>query len=286
MKFHDYQSAYETGLKLGSWDADLPVNYFAVMGVAGKMPRHMAAQLHNEYHWTLAKRPYYNMWPLICASLARTKLDVAGDHITLPRSPILLRFAQGQEWQAHGQKFRTILAADTTILDAGDADRGLCLWCDFGQRDRVLGHGFPVLAYRVFQLNSMTIEESLKASEKLHDPVTADESAALVEAVRLTVAVCLLGESSEFFDPDVLSKDAAKYRDDPRPEIVERAHRRGKIGWHVGRAMDYAPSVVLPYFAIRWMGHGADKTPVLRPVSGYVARRQKITEAPTGYFDA
>jgi hypothetical protein len=61
--------------------------------------------------------------------------------------------------------------------------------------------------------------------------------------LRLVVSVCFLATGGDrLVEPDVLGKDLAAYieaqrRDDRQrvQQIVERAARRGKRGWHVGQ---------------------------------------------------
>jgi hypothetical protein len=61
--------------------------------------------------------------------------------------------------------------------------------------------------------------------------------------LRLVVSVCFLATGGDrLVEPDVLSKDLAAYvevhrRDDRQRagQIVQRAVRRGKKGWHVGQ---------------------------------------------------
>ena len=327
MKFYEHPTMPDTAAKLGIPRSEWTQESVLMLAQQGPKMIRTASQLRDELNCIEAKRPYYSVWPAIVEPLRKTKLTIPGKALKLPRSPILIRFAEGKEPTYKEQKLCSILASEVLVTEdkeskllyeqspdpekyyenQGDFDatslnlklgpqdqRGLCLWCNLGQTEQTklpTGNktfdklGFPVMAFRVFPLEETTIEESLIRTRKPEDPITDTEEGILTDAVRIVVAVCLLGEDSDFFEPDVLSKDMLEYVRSKRIELVHRAQRRGKIGWHVGRQIDKAPSIVAPYFAIRWMGHGPDKKPILRPVSGYVAKRAKITQVPTGYFD-
>lgn len=286
MNFHERTTFIEIYKRLGMADeALLSRDELARAAHHGLVPRHVAAQLADEADWLAGRRPYYNVWPAIADALVRTPLDLAGDSIQLPLKPLVLRFGVGAELASHGRRVRSILVNETQILGEADSVRGLCLWVDYGETNLLFGRVIPIFTYRVFQLTGVTVEEGLAASRKRFDPMTDEEEQTVIDCIRVVLAVSLLDQGGEFFEADVLAKDAAKYRDDPRDEIVARAHRRGKIGWHVGRSLEFAPHIRRPHFAIRWMGHGPDKTPRLRPIKGSVVKRKRLTDVPTGFMD-
>lgn len=284
MQFHERETVIEILRRRELLTGEESPRTFAEMAARGAMSRPMAAQFCDETQWLAQRRPYYNVWPAIISSLLRTPLDLPGDAVRLPLDPLLLRFAVGAEMVSHGQRVRSILASET-LIDGSDDLRGLVLWVDYGERDPMPGFTVPLFTYRVFQLAGVTIEEGLAQSRKRFDPMTDEEEQTVIDCIRIVVAVSLLDRAGEFFEPDVLAKDAAKFRDAPRPEIVERAHRRGKVGWHVGRKLEFDPHIRRPHFAVRWMGHGDDKTPRLRPIRGSVVKRKRLLDVPTGFLD-
>ena len=65
------------------------------------------------------------------------------------------------------------------------------------------------------------------------------------------------------------------------PKYVEKAHRRGKIGWKIGDRIEVDPHFRRPHFAIRWCEEGR-RVPRLRPIKGCIVHRHKATTVPTG----
>jgi len=111
----------------------------------------------------------------------------------------------------------------------------------------------------------------------------ADKLKAMSICLRIFVSLCFLEEDSEIFKRIVLAKDAKKYEETGDPKYLEKAIRRGQYGWDVGKDLKVQPHVRRRHFAIRWMGQGEPKKPVLRPVRGCVVNKDKITDMPTGH---
>jgi len=88
----------------------------------------------------------------------------------------------------------------------------------------------------------------------------------------------------ELVVPDVLADDKVKYAQSGDPRLVEKAHRRGKVGWNVGANIE-----VLPHYrsaspaALYWTGEGR-KVPRIRFRKGCFVHRQKLSAVPTGYL--
>ena len=55
------------------------------------------------------------------------------------------------------------------------------------------------------------------------------------ECVRLCCTLCLLKNDPEIVAPDVLADDRAKYDQTEDRKYIEKARRRGKVGWDVRR---------------------------------------------------
>lgn len=292
MKFHERITAIENAIHLGL----MPRKYQAIdlnMLIQG-WPRVMGNQLKDEHNWISDKKPYYNLWPGIVEPLRRTRLDVPGDSVHLPRSPILLRFAEGHELAEGDVKCRSVIASEVEVVEENKEEtRGICLWCDFGEYEQIGSEQFMIGTYRVFRLSGMTVQEGMDISNRRFDPISPVEEKLLDEVCKIVIAVALMNEDEDFFSPDILGKDRGIYsstNDPARKQVIEeRARRRGKIGWDVGKELHDTPHVVPPYFAIRWMNAQKGKPgakPVLRPISGYVTHKKLITNVPTGYLSS
>ena len=74
------------------------------------------------------------------------------------------------------------------------------------------------------------------------------------DCIRVVVAVCLMADDPELVLADVLSKDRLDYERTGDRKYVDRAHRRGKVGWLIGAHVEVDPHYRRPHFAIRWTG--------------------------------
>ncbi len=93
---------------------------------------------------------------------------------------------------------------------------------------------------------------------------------------------CLLENDPEIVSPDVLSKDRDKFDRTGEQKYVDKAHRRGKVGWDVGRHVEVAPHYRRPHMALVWTGRGR-AVPKIVPRRGTIVHRQAVELVPTGF---
>jgi hypothetical protein len=67
------------------------------------------------------------------------------------------------------------------------------------------------------------------------------------------------------------NRDKFEHSGDDR--YIEKAHRRGKIGWNVGRHIEVAPHYRRPHMALVWTGQGRT-VPKIVPRRGSVVHRE------------
>jgi hypothetical protein len=72
--------------------------------------------------------------------------------------------------------------------------------------------------------------------------------------VRLCCSLCLLEHDPEIISLVVLSKDRDRFDQTGDQKYVDKAHRRGKVGWDVGRHVDVAPHYLRPHMMLAWRG--------------------------------
>lgn len=101
------------------------------------------------------------------------------------------------------------------------------------------------------------------------------------------VAVCLLLENDpEIIQPDVLNSDLAKFKQTLDPKYIEKAKRRGKFGWVIGRDIEVSPHIrAASPFALYWTGKGRT-IPIIRYRKGCVVHRELVEKIPTGFGDS
>lgn len=214
-----------------------------------------------EFRWVSNRRPYYSVYPGIVDSLLKVKLDIPLDSLNWPIEkdiPILVRLAEDREG------VRSVLC--------GICERGWYVSC-YCVRDNQ--------AYVYMGLigdKCKTVEEDLEGLDLgIMDGFSRD-------SFRLAMAICLLGNDSEFVQPEVLTADQMKFGESKDLKFVEKAKRRGKYGWTVGREVECLPHIRRPHFAVRWTGKGG-AVPKVVPVKGSVVKRRAMSDVPTGYMD-
>ena len=98
--------------------------------------------------------------------------------------------------------------------------------------------------------------------------------------------VLLLKDDQSVVQPEVLGRDEPNYdraNEAQRQVMVDRARRRGKVGWSIGKEYETCPHYRRPHFAIRWTGAGRS-TARLTPIKGSVVHREVMTRVPTGRY--
>jgi len=279
-------------------------------------PDYNIMNLHHDWDmlWAADRRPYYTVYPSLIPMLTKLRLDkVQGPDITIPHGlkSLSIRFAVGHEldgrvrtiWVNEVDHMR-ILDSDGTVLKGCDLSRGISLGIDYGEVQK----GFPVYLIRGFPLaKGSTVEESL---ERLHtrgrtglqlqgeDPESqqaieetsdgldssGDELSreTIRNCVRLACTLCLIGDNPDLIKAEVLSKDRHRVSQDNIEKLVEKAKRRGKLGWSVGRDLEVIPHYRRPHPALVWTGKGRT-IPKIILRAGSIVHREIVGRVPTGY---
>jgi hypothetical protein len=77
----------------------------------------------------------------------------------------------------------------------------------------------------------------------------------------------------------VLNRDAGKPL---TAAIIDRAKRRGKIGWNIGKGIEVIPHMRRPHPALVWTGHGR-VTPRIILRKGCLVHQDALKRIPTGF---
>lgn len=218
------------------------------------------------------RRPFYNVYPTVEKCLENTKLEFTLRQISQLDDVISLCFAHNHE----------------PLLKAGRLDSLLIS----------LVHGIknhdkpekPISAMLIAYF--LTVNGDVKkrgvvsysGEELLSEMVGEGEDERRV--VSLAAGVCLLAHDRRFVEPILLARDRGKEFTTPEDyqKAVERAKKRGRNGFTLGKDLQISPHMRRPHFAIRWTGAGRT-TPKLVPIKGSVINRSKIYPVPTGYLD-
>jgi len=230
-----------------------------------------------EMKWYDAMRPYYKVWPSVIKPLCRTKLDVPMNAMSIRERSIVARFANGCEVATGDMLLRAILIYATT--------EGLSLLCDgldtkSGLETTSIPLQFPLLSDKTFEQHIADAPQppQLFVRDEFRETLGFGDV-----ALRIALSLLLLADDPSIIEPDVLSKDERKYEQTKDQKFIKKAHRRGKVGWHIGKTFDAMPHYRRPHLALRHTGKGR-MIPQIVPVKGSVVHRQKMTTVPTGYI--
>jgi hypothetical protein len=234
-----------------------------------------------EGSWRMVCRPYYKVWPSVLDSILKIKLDTTLSQLTIPHDVLCVRFPRSRE-----RSISSVLAATTTI----EGRRCLLFTYQYVNCSGNLRDGGCLMTCD----SEGTIEDVItECREKAscgkflgngsHWDVTAPEADKYGISLRALVGVSLLAIDPSIIEPDVLTCDQKRYHETGDQKYADRAKRRGKFGFHVGRKIESMPHYRRPHFGLRHTGKGG-KIPKIVPIKGTVVHRKKVTDVPTGYI--
>ena len=229
--------------------------------------------------WYSETRPYYKVWPSFAEALSKVTLDVQVQSLEVPDMTVCIRFACGREPQVNGAKLQSIMVARDVPFCLETKKEGpplILVWPTIvfeGEK-----YGGTVWAFMAG--DPMTIDERIKEFKILHDDEVAK---AFRLSVRFSIATLLLAKDESYIEPEVLSADQEKYQKTNDPKYIDKARRRGVVGWSIGREFESCPHFRRPHFALYHTGKGRS-IPKILPVKGTIVHRSKMTQVPTGHI--
>ena len=240
-----------------------------------------------EFQWIRDRRPYYNVWPSIIPCLLKLSLDFDSGYVKPPLEILCIRLPKEKnpmvfEFAGQEHKIRTIMLANAEIR----GERGISVWIDIGELE-VPPNPVPMLTFQNIQCRQgHSLEESLlnlprhsSVNEGIQIPWET-----LVDCIRLCCTLCLLENDASIVEPDVLAADRDKFERTGDQKYVEKARRRSKLGWNIGRNIEVVPHIRGPSpAALYWTGKGRT-VPIIRFRKGCVVHRKAIGEIPTGFM--
>lgn len=295
MKFHNHETLWEYNRRehpeqkesFDSWEdfyaanaEDRRIRFFNEGFIIGSANHQSWSMNLVDYYWYSQTRPYYKVWPSIITPLCKIKLDISFDDIQAEEQTICIRFPVGFEPSTSDGKIRSIMAA---VLPTYNQEhiKVLSVWPDIIRSD---GRKCDATILYVSEQVDLTIEQQLIGwyfTTKDQQPLGISES--ISACVRFAVSVLILGHDPSIIEPEVLACDADKFARTNDPKYIDKARRRGVVGWSIGREFESCPHYRRPHLALRHTGKG--KTiPKIVPVKGAIVHREKMTQVPTGHI--
>jgi len=213
-------------------------------------------QSYCEMAWDEAGRPYFKVFPNLLPMFMQTKLSVPGKYFHSPFPNFLVRLPLNhgcEELTVRGNELQTVLISEVSgedtleLREPVEHSHMFIIWMNFGETFK----GIPYYTYQVMKFRkNQTIEEAI---EDQRTPERTDEETLaygldigndkINNAMRLVVSTCFLATGADrIVEPDVLNKDLQRYIEAKRcnnteriKQLEDRAHRRRKMGWTVGR---------------------------------------------------
>lgn len=306
-EFYEYQTNYGQARKFfqQKLGEDMTVDEYYQATLRGLHANKYAPEYHQnilELQWTRAHRPYYNVYPGIIPCLTRLKLSIDSGLIKCPLPVVCIRLPVKQnpfEFKFQGEQYRVknILLAqagekEVKIAIGGKsevhvaASEGLSVWMDIGEYSPVGGVPGIVLTYRNFKTEpGKSVEQVLEDLPLLGSYGVGVEipQKILDDVIRLCCTLCLLEDDPEIIEPDVLDADRMKFQQTKDPKFIDKALRRHKVGWNVGRTLQVSPHYRGPSpAALYWTGPGR-AVPKIRFRRGTIVHREIVEKLPQGH---
>jgi hypothetical protein len=295
MEFHNYLTCYDFFKRL-SGSKDTPVDFYSTM---------LARVLHNpkwkgtsfdkttthnqailEVGWIRDKKPYYNIWPAVIPMLMKLDLHkVKSQDIKFPLVNMVMRLPKENNPISFVFSDKTYYLRCMMVGNLQNLDGSLfySIFIDYGE-DEIKIVDMPVYYHWAITCLDKPLDDAI--NELKLDPSAAQGVIAPQEfhanSLRLACMIALIGQDPTLVSPDVLSSDRLDYARSNDQKYVDKAHRRGKIGWDIGKEIEVMPHYRRPHLALRHTGEGG-KIPKIVPIKGSIVHREKIVEMPTGY---
>lgn len=247
-------------------------------------PSCQRSQLRSEWEWVQARRPYYDLYPAIIPLLKKVDLwDVPVDKVVPPLPQLVIRLPKSEHslhFDTNGARhwLQSVLFGEASI----GGRKAIHLAIDHGEVD---GEGRPILFCRHWiREKELSVQQVFEEFKPCSDGGITVPTEFLADVATVLASICMLADDADLIQPDVLSKDRSSFANTRDLKYVERAHRRGKRAWTIGKAVEKIPHYRRSHLAKFWVGPGR-KTPVLRFRSGSIVRLTKASAVPTGYLD-
>lgn len=233
-------------------------------------------KIQNTWHDDV--RPYYKLYPCIHEALQKIPLDIDMRAASIPHDRVVaIRMPVGGEFnigcEDASRRIGSLLVS-TLHMAPGHDEPIMCITAQTAEKNTANQIDGAIVSFDLSK--SGTFEDELSSATK-------NFADALAPIVRTALGVLLMANDPAIITADVLEKDRRKYEETGDPKYIEKAKKRGIVGWSIGEQYETCPHYRRPHFGIRHTGKGG-KIPRIVPIKGAVVHSKKLTTVPTGYI--
>ncbi|MFA5420209.1 MAG: hypothetical protein WC341_17280 [Bacteroidales bacterium] len=292
MQFYEYHTVYEIAKRF-NLVKDVDFRDFYIDRIADAEGQHLLVagnQFRAEANWVGARKPYYNVWPSIIPPLLKLNLAIDASMMVTPMNELCIRLPMEKNalkfiFQGQQHEIRCILMNKVKVAGLP----GVGMWIDIGEEMGFANSELkqPIYTYQAFPCKQGISLEQLIINlpkKEFADVGIVIPMETILDCVKLCCCLCLLEKDPEVVTADVLSKDRVKFDETGDQKFVEKAHRRGKVGWDIGKKIEVSPHVRIAHTALYWTGPGRTIPRILFR-KGSIVHRRVIEQIPTGYMD-
>lgn len=282
MKFNNYVTAFELDKAADRISKTVTANEFyqGLIENATRGTMHAAHMYLMEKFWHDQIRPYYKVWPAVHDALLKVPLDITTQSAEIPHQTFAVRLQVGREPLMPDAK-GVMLSIGSLLISSVRTENTRTNAVLISTQEVYQAPAPGVFGPFFFSVNDHNTFES--EINRMAKEWTTKETEGLESAVRLAVGVLLMAKDPKIVTADVLSKDRRKYEETNDPKYIERARKRGIVGWSIGEKYESCPHIRRPHFAIRHTGKGGT-IPRIVPISGSIVHNKRLTTVPTGYI--
>lgn len=241
-----------------------------------------------ELAWIKDRRPYYLLYPSIAEAFRTIKFSIpiseVLDHLKI--KSVCIRFAVEHELSKFS--YNNVVYGVRSIIVVPFYSRKnnefkITYTFDIGETF----NDFPLMGFNnILVVPGKSVEECIDLlvpdTESLNSGVELPDEL-IKDCLRVIIGISLLDRSNtDYFYPDVLTDDKNKFEETGDAKYVEKARRRGKFGFHIGRDLVVNPGFVGPHSQRYHIGEGRKKI-IWRFKKGYFIKREKVIKVPTGF---
>lgn len=221
-------------------------------------------------NWRMSGAPYVNLYPVAFHALLKTDMDV--DIGSIPKNVL-----SGFDWV----EIRIHKQCDSMtpfLMQVGRSDESTTL----GKKTMI-----ALFGSQTGDTLHVGAQEGKRINSDLSGLFVGGMKGRALEIHRMVLktalGIMLLASDPDYCKRVILADDEGKtLTSEQRLKAEEKAIRRGKIGFDIGRNIEVSPHFRRPHFAIRWTGKGGS-VPKLTLVKGSVINAGLLAEVPTGY---